>query len=105
MDREECTMLDDDRDLPDGVIDANPAGGWEDGETADGETAESGAAVTDGWTVDLPTYQEYNDARDAAASDAAASADAGTDVGAVEGDELTRGTDPDMAPDPRNEEN
>ena len=94
-------MRDDDRDLPDGVIDANPAGGWEDGETADGASA----AVTDGWTVGLPTYQEYNDARDAAASDAAASADAGTDVGAVEGDELTRGTDPDMAPDPRDEEN
>lgn len=30
----------DDRDLPEGVIDADPAGGWESGETADGETAD-----------------------------------------------------------------
>ena len=97
-------MHDDDRDLPEGVINANPAGGWEDGETEDGETDESSAAVTDGWTVDLPTYQEYNDARDAAASDARVSADAGTDVGAVEGDEPTQGIDPDMAADPEDEE-
>ena len=34
--------------------------------TADGEIEQSGAPVTDGWTVGLPTYQEYNDARDAA---------------------------------------
>jgi len=87
-------MHDDDRDLPEGVVDANPAGGWEDGRTADGETEESSAAVTDGWTVGLPTYQEYNDARDAAAA-----GDRGTDVGAVEGDEPTRGADPDMAVD------
>ena len=32
-----------DRELPEGVINANPAGGWEDGETADAATAESGA--------------------------------------------------------------
>ncbi len=97
-------MHDDDRDLPEGVIQADPAGGWESGETADGETEESSAAVTDGWTVDLPTYQEYNDARDAAASDAAAPAEGGTDVGPVEGDQATQGADPDMAPDPRDEE-
>lgn len=30
----------DDRDLPEGVIDADPAGGWESGAVADGETAE-----------------------------------------------------------------
>ena len=29
-----------DRDLPEGVIDANPPGGWESGDVADGETAE-----------------------------------------------------------------
>ena len=34
-----------DRELPDGVVDANPAGGWEDGETADAATAESEAAT------------------------------------------------------------
>ena len=92
-------MHDDDRDLPEGVIDANPAGGWEDAGTADGETDESSAAVTDGWTVGLPTYQEYNDARDARAN-----AGGGTDVGPVEGDGPTQGADPDMAPDPQDEE-
>lgn len=30
----------DERDLPEGVIDADPPGGWESGKTADGETAE-----------------------------------------------------------------
>src|SRR3546814_16250680 len=30
----------DDRDLPEGVINADPAGGWESGETDDGETSE-----------------------------------------------------------------
>lgn len=30
----------DDRDLPEGVIDANPPGGWVSGDVADGETAE-----------------------------------------------------------------
>lgn len=29
-----------DRDLPEGVIDADPPGGWESGAAADGETAE-----------------------------------------------------------------
>jgi hypothetical protein len=35
-----------DRELPEGVINANPAGGWEDGETADAATAESDAAAS-----------------------------------------------------------
>jgi hypothetical protein len=30
----------DQHDLPEGVIDADPPGGWESGDTADGETAE-----------------------------------------------------------------
>ena len=33
--------MNDDRDLPEGVIDADPPGGWESGAVADGETAES----------------------------------------------------------------
>jgi len=92
-------MHDDDRDLPEGVVDAFPAGGWEDGRAADDEIDQSGAPVTDGWTVGLPTYQEYNDARDARVA-----AEGGTDVGPVEGDGPTQGADPDMAPDPRDEE-
>ncbi|PZU41581.1 MAG: hypothetical protein DI573_00620 [Microbacterium sp.] len=34
---------DHDRDLPEGVIDADPPGGWESGQTADGESAEQNA--------------------------------------------------------------
>lgn len=37
----------DDSDLPEGVINADPAGGWESGETADTETEERDAAATD----------------------------------------------------------
>lgn len=32
--------MSDDRELPEGVIDADPPGGWESGAVADGETAE-----------------------------------------------------------------
>ncbi|WP_243074256.1 hypothetical protein [Microbacterium sp. SS28] len=38
-------MPEDDRDLPEGVIDADPAGGWEDGRKADGETEERSDAA------------------------------------------------------------
>jgi len=37
----------DDRDLPEGVIDADPPGGWESSDAADGETAEQNAAAID----------------------------------------------------------
>ena len=36
----------DDNDLPEGVINAAPAGAWESGETADAETDERDAAAT-----------------------------------------------------------
>ncbi|WOQ70035.1 hypothetical protein RYJ27_02060 [Microbacterium limosum] len=36
---------DHDRDLPEGVIDADPPGGWESGETADQESAEQNAGA------------------------------------------------------------
>jgi hypothetical protein len=61
---------------PEGVIDALPAGGWEDARAADGTTAER--------------------ARDLAES--------GTDVGAVEGDEPTQGADPDLSAADQDEE-
>jgi hypothetical protein len=37
----------DDRDLPEGVINANPAGGWESGDVADGETEAQNAEAID----------------------------------------------------------
>ncbi|WP_460775938.1 hypothetical protein [Microbacterium sp. GXF7504] len=61
-----------DADLPEGVIDADPAGGWEDGATADQETAEQDAAATD--SPDLVTSDE------------------------VTSDEPSKGADPDLAP-------
>jgi len=61
---------------PEGVVDAQPAGGWEDGRTADGTTAERN--------------------RDLAAG--------GTDVGPVEGAQPAQGTDPDLATDDQSEE-
>ncbi|MEU1971247.1 hypothetical protein ABZ477_06315 [Microbacterium sp. NPDC019599] len=89
-------MREDDRDLPEGVIDANPAGGWEDGRKADGATDElsddlEDASVTDGWTADIPM-----------ADNAAGSARRGADP--VESDVPTQGADPDLAADPDDEE-
>lgn len=85
-------MRDDDRDLPEGVINADPAGGWESGQAADGETAERSdlqhdAAVTDGWVSGIPQAEN------------AAGTGGGTDVGEVESDEPTQGADPDLAAD------
>lgn len=39
-------MTNDRDDLPEGVINADPAGGWESGSVADGETVESGQRET-----------------------------------------------------------
>ncbi|GAA5026082.1 hypothetical protein ACFQRL_12210 [Microbacterium fluvii] len=61
-------------DLPEGVVDADPAGGWEAGETADAETAAS-----------TERAQEQTPAPD------------GLDVGTVE--ESVEGADPDLATD------
>ncbi|MFH8248853.1 hypothetical protein ACH3VR_00615 [Microbacterium sp. B2969] len=78
-----------DKDLPEGVVDADPAGGWEDRRAADGETSErsdqqSEDLMADGWVADIPV---------------AANAAGGTDVGSVEGDGPTQGADPDLATD------
>jgi hypothetical protein len=90
-------MRDDERDLPEGVIDANPAGGWEDGQKADGETQESSAgqgpqhlhnpAVSDGWGPDIPP-----------------AADRRKYASGVESDVPSQGADPDMATDADAEE-
>ncbi|GAA1961168.1 hypothetical protein [Microbacterium deminutum] len=37
--------MSDDRERPQGEVNANPIGGWEDGRTADSTTEESGAAA------------------------------------------------------------
>lgn len=51
-----------DRDLPEGVIDADPPGGWESGDVADGETNEqSDAAAT---SPDLVTSDEPSQGAD-----------------------------------------
>lgn len=86
----------DDRDLPEGVIDADPAGGWESADQADGETREQSdlkhdPTVTDGWTSGIPQSPE------------AAGRGGGTDVGPVEGDQATQGADPDLAADADND--
>ena len=65
------------RDMPEGVIDANPPGGWEDGAVADGQTSES------------------ND--EARGSDDVVSTPDGLDVGPVEGS--VQGADPDLSAD------
>lgn len=79
-------MHEDDRDLPEGVINANPAGGWQDGRAADAETEDTSdddayqsSLEGDGWVADIP--QAENAAR------------------SVESDVPTQGADPDLATD------
>lgn len=64
----------DDRDLPEGVINADPPGGWESGAVADGETAEQ--------NENAKGSPQLNDA---APSDP------------IEGDAASQGIDPDMS--------
>ena len=76
------------QDLPEGVIDAEPAGGWESGGVADEETRERS---------------------DAEAAEAGLPSDAQTGYDAVAADEVesaevTQGIDPDMATDDDTEE-
>ena len=91
-------MGEQDRDLPEGVINADPAGGWESAATADGETDKRSdlakdASVTDGWTSGIPQ------AENAAGRGSADAGRGGTDVGEVESDEPSQGADPDLATD------
>ena len=85
-------MHDADRDLPEGVINADPAGGWQDGDTADRETQErSEALASDGWVADIPQAANAAGTRRGQTG--------GTDVGTVESDALTQGADPDLTTD------
>lgn len=62
------------RDLPEGVIDADPPGGWESGAVSDGETAERNDSAKGSSRLN-----------DAAPSDP------------IEGDAASQGIDPDMS--------
>lgn len=66
--------MNDDRDLPEGVIDADPPGGWESGAVADGETAERNESA-----------KRSSRLNDAAPSDP------------IEGDAASHGIDPDLS--------
>ncbi|MGP3534440.1 hypothetical protein ACTU3I_06560 [Microbacterium sp. RD1] len=73
----------DERDLPEGVIDADPAGGWESGSTADGETAEQSADA----------------AGSPALTDDGSPANVEGAADGVESDVPTQGIDPDLSTD------
>jgi hypothetical protein len=70
-----------DRDLPDGVIDADPPGGWESAAAADGETAEQNREA-----AGSPRLSESGVPGE------------GID-GPVESDEPSQGADPDLSSD------
>lgn len=78
----------DERDLPEGVIDADPAGGWESGAAADGETAERSRAAEG-------SPRLTDDASPANEPSAPETASDGT----VESDVPTQGIDPDLSSD------
>ncbi|MDZ8171706.1 hypothetical protein [Microbacterium xanthum] len=71
--------MEDARDLPEGVIDAEPAGGWESGAVADGETADASRETAGSPDLTLENQEP----------------DPGVDVGPVEG--AAPDTDPDLA--------
>jgi len=66
--------MNDNRDLPEGVIDADPPGGWESGAVADDETAERNDSAKGSSRLN-----------DAAPSDP------------IEGDAASQGIDPDLS--------
>jgi hypothetical protein len=76
----------DDRDLPEGIINADPPGGWESGAAADGETAEQ--------SRDAEGSPELTDAGSSAHEGDGAAADV-----PVESDEPTQVADPDLSTD------
>lgn len=70
----------DERDLPEGVINADPPGGWESGAAADDETAEQN--------------------RDAVGSEQLAESGLASEGdGSVETDAISQGADPDLSGD------
>lgn len=73
------------RDLPEGVIDADPPGGWESGASADDETAERSADA-----AGSPELTDAGSSADEPATD---------EDGTVESDVPTRGIDPDLSTD------
>jgi hypothetical protein len=74
-----------DSDLPEGVINADPAGGWESGAAADDETSERSADA-----AGSPQLTDAGSGADEPTTDA---------DGTVESDVPTRGIDPDLSTD------
>jgi len=85
-------------DLPEGVINADPAGGWESGDVTDGETADADA-------------REAEEAAAPSATDPASEDHTGSEAGAASGDDapvpdgfvesavIQQGLDPDLQTD------
>jgi hypothetical protein len=78
----------DERDLPEGVINADPAGGWESGDVADGETAEQSRQAEGS--------PRLSDDRSPANEPSAPETDGD---GTIESDVPTQGLDPDLSTD------
>lgn len=85
------------RDLPEGVIDADPPGGWESKDVADRETAAANADA-----IDSPSLTESGlpplspDGTDATADTGGTAPDPD---GSIEDAALSSGTDPDLRTD------
>jgi len=92
-------------DLPEGVIDADPAGGWESADVADGETAErDDAAEGSASLTEQGGAAEHGDEREqgpGSRSGVGVSAPAGQPASDshVESAEIQQGLDPDMVTD------
>lgn len=93
------------RDLPEGVADAEPAGGWTSAHTADGSTAESTADALREVQEEAPDEETSTGvpAPDGAPSTAPERGDDAADP-YVESAEIQQGLDPDMVTDAQAEQ-
>ncbi|HAQ59904.1 MAG TPA: hypothetical protein DCR63_05770 [Microbacterium sp.] len=89
-----------DNELPEGVIDADPVGGWESGETADGESAERNAAAIDSPGLsDSGLPRNTSDGTDATADGRQRPAAPAAPDAPIEGAEAGQSADPDLSAD------
>lgn len=89
------------RDIPEGMIDGNPAGGWESGDVADQETSEQNEAAVGETSLAASEAADDADRGGGDHGGDALLAPDGVQVSdqAVESAEVQQGLDPDMVTD------
>lgn len=88
------------KDLPEGMIDAEPAGGWTSGDVADGQTAESSADALREVQEEAPDEERtYGEGAPAPDGESGEAEPARAPDPFVESAEIQQGEDPDLLTD------